>query len=79
MEHISWVKAVPARVTFKDVQRAIIEANRVPPHAKKIAWNKVYSMSAQYKKQEDLIMQSNKLNLDFVEVCDAGAESPLPH
>lgn len=53
MESIAWVKSVPARVTFIGIQKAIFEANRAPPPAKKLAWQKVYLMSAQYKRQEE--------------------------
>ena len=53
MEMGGWAKAVPARVTFKNVQHAIHLANRAPPKSKAVAWKNVYLLSEQFKRQED--------------------------
>jgi hypothetical protein len=50
-------------ITFKDIQNAIIKANKSPPIAKKFAWSHVYKLSEEFKKQEDkLKMNKNKID-----------------
>lgn len=49
----NWVHTAPAPVTFRCIQKAIVQANRAPPPARKHAWAIVYELSKQYKRQED--------------------------
>ena len=59
MERIARINVAlpPARVTFTGIQKAIFEANRAPPPSKKMAWQKVYKMSAQFQIQETQTVQ----------------------
>ena len=59
MERIAWINVgmTPTRVTFTGIQKAIFEANRAPPPSKKVAWQKVYKMSAQFQIQEAQTVQ----------------------
>ena len=46
-----WVHNKPGKISFLDVQKAIINANKVKhPMAKKIAWENVYQLSREYQK-----------------------------
>lgn len=53
MQAIEWVHMPPRRVTFLQIQKAIIAANKAPPASKKVAWANVYQLSNQYQRQED--------------------------
>ena len=48
----AWTKVAPVRVTFKNVQHAIYQANKAPPASKAIAWKNAYLLSEQYQRQE---------------------------
>lgn len=64
MEQIrSTLAPASTRVTFTGIHKAILEANRAPPHAKKMVWQKVYQLSNQYIRQDEdtLQMSSEKV------------------
>lgn len=51
---LQWIYQHPQGVTLKTIRRAIIDANKTPPHsyANKIAWKNVYALSKQFRLQE---------------------------
>ena len=49
----SIINLKPTNVTFTDVQKAIIKANKAPPENKKFAWKQAFLLSKQYQIQEN--------------------------
>jgi len=47
-----WVHSKSTKISFIDIHKAIINANKVKhPLSKKIAWENVYQLSREYQKQ----------------------------